>query len=89
VNIYLSTTKEFIWLPVYNDGVLVTEGVQYSVVLQPGNEGAHTAADIMNGKTGRVIDNLEPGLYKVWASVTGGPVELPHIALGSFRVIAD
>lgn len=87
INVYPRTTTEFIWLPVYNNGVLVTTGVSYSIVLQPGAEGTMTAADLMNGKTGRFIGpNIVPGLYKVWASVvTGGP-ETPHIYLGDYRV---
>lgn len=86
-NEYQRTTTEFIWLPVYNNGTLVTSGVAYSVVLQPGAEGTHTAATIMNGKTGVIIGpNITPGLYKVWASVTTGGQELPHFVLGTYRV---
>lgn len=88
-NSYPKSTVEFIDMPVTKNGVLQTTGVTYSVVLQPGGEGAHTPADIMAGRTGRLISGLAPGLYKVWAAVTTagtGTSEAPHIFLGSFRI---
>lgn len=88
--VYPKSTVELVWLPVYNNGTIVTTGVTYSIVKEvPGQitqEGTHTAADIVNGKTGRIISGLTPGLYKVWAAITTGGPETPHILLGSFRI---
>jgi hypothetical protein len=88
-NVYEKSTHDFIWLPVTKDGVTQTVGVTYSIVKLPGEEGTHSPADIMNGKTGRIIQDYEPGLYKVWAAVTPegtGNGLHPHIELGTFRV---
>lgn len=89
-NVYPKSTVEMIAMPMTNNGVVVTAGITYSVVKevpgQPCIEGTHTAADIMNGKTGRIITGLTPGTYKVWGAITGLAQETPHIYLGSFRV---
>jgi hypothetical protein len=89
-NVYERSTIDFIHLPVTKDGATQTVGVTYSIVKQPGAEGAHEPADIMNGKTGRIISEWEPGLYKVWAAVTpeGTGSQLhPHFVLGTFRIV--
>jgi hypothetical protein len=89
-NVYPRSTTEMIYMPMTNDGVIVTTGITYSIVKEvPGTitvEGTHTAADIMNGKTGRIISAMSPGVYKVWGAVTGLAQEAPHVYLGSFRI---
>lgn len=90
-NVYPKSTVEFISIPVTKaDGTVITTGVTYSIVLQPGPEGTHTAADIMGGQTGRLISGMTPGLYKVWAAVSTagtGTAEAPHMEAGTFEIV--
>jgi hypothetical protein len=89
-NVYPKSSVEMIAMPITNNGVVVTVGVTYSIVKEvPGVttvEGTHVAADILNGKTGRIINGLTPGIYKVWGAVTSASPETPHIFIGTFRI---
>lgn len=90
-NMYPQNTTEMVYMPVTNNGTVITSGVSYSIVKSiPGEvttEGTFTPADVVDGKTGRIISDLEPGTYKVWAAVTGYAGEEPHVYLGTFRIV--
>lgn len=68
------------------DGTPVTSGVSMAFTSdndRPTDWQAATALE--NGKVGRLVHDLEPGLYGVWTKVTDSP-EVPVAYAGTIRI---
>lgn len=63
-------TREFFPVNVRLNGTVITTGVEFSAT--PYGSRAHNfmPAAMLEGKTGIMIENMEPGNYRVWARVT-------------------
>lgn len=85
---FLKETLEFQPVSVKLDGVAVTTGVKFSVVLVVDNAavpGTWITATSLDGKIGFMVDNLDTGYYRVFAQITDNP-EIPVKKVGTFRV---
>lgn len=78
-------TVEFLPVAVLADGVEVVEDVEFSVTGGDDRPSAWTAAVLLGGKTGLMVEGQEPGRYTVWARVTG-ETETPVINAGQYNV---
>lgn len=84
---YPQETKEFQPIRVKVDGVEVTEGVEIAVLptnTRPEDEWI-AAVLLTNGHLGFLIDDMEPGIWNVWARVTTDD-ELVVLHCGDFKV---
>ena len=85
MNIYPRESVEFQPVPVYQNSILVTSNVAFSIVVQGARPSTFTAATILQGSTGFMVTGLLVGTYSVWAQITSAP-EIPVIYCGDFGV---
>lgn len=85
MNIYPRESVEFQPAPIYQNGLLITTAIAYSVVAFGARAGAFTAAITLQGATGFMVTGYSVGTYDVWAQVTSAP-ETPVLYCGSFQV---
>lgn len=85
MNIYPRESVEFQPVPVYQNGVLVTTSVSFSVVVLGARPSTFTAATVLQGATGFMVTGYSVGTYDVWAQVVSAP-ETPVLYCGSFGV---
>ena len=86
MNTFQRETKEFVPIDVYRGDVISTEGVLFAVTGPNERPVVFEPAEILEGETGILINNLVPGTYRVWAKVID-ILEVPVIDCGLFRVV--
>lgn len=91
MNIYPSTTDEFLPVTVTVSGTVVTGGVSFSVVKRaagytPTTPGTYQSPMSSGGLIGVRVNGYPPGIYDVWAQVVAPP-ETPVILAGQFQVV--
>lgn len=85
MSFYPRETVEFIPVTVTVDGVEVTTGVTFSVVIDGTRPTVWTAPTTLNGKIGVLVSGLAVGAYHVFAKITSSP-ETPVVECGRFTV---
>lgn len=83
---YERETKEFQPVYVTVDGVEVTTGISLAVVEKGKRPVTYGSASVLGSNIGVWVENLETGVYEIFARVTAQPPEIPAIPLGKFRV---
>lgn len=78
-------TIEFLPIAVTVDDVNVTTGVMFSTVIAPARPSLWTPAATVSGKIGMVVSEATPGLYTVYAKITGAG-ETPVILCGQYLI---
>lgn len=76
---------EFLAAPVTVDGAVVTTGVEYAVTTGSDRPTVWTAATLLGGRTGIMVQGYAPGYWNVWARVSSAP-ETPVVQCGTFQV---
>jgi hypothetical protein len=87
VNEYLKESLEFQAVPVTLNGVVVTTGIQYSVVTYGSDPSTFTNASTLSGQTGFYVGSYAPGNWHVYAKITSSP-EVPVIDCGDFVILS-
>lgn len=85
MNRYPRETDELLPAPVERNGVIATSGVQYAITADTARPTTWTAPYVVDGVSGVRVTGLAPGVWRVWAKVTGTN-ESPVIDLGNFTV---
>lgn len=78
---YPRETVEFIPVTVTVDGVQVTQGVEFAVVLGQARPTTWAAPTTLDGQIGVLISGLTPGSWVIYARVSASP-ETPVIKCG-------
>jgi hypothetical protein len=86
MNLYPRETDEFQPVTVTVDGVAVSSGVKFSVVVTTARPLVWVDPVSLSGKIGVMVSGLAPNDYRVYAQVTSSP-EIPVVDCGTFRVI--
>lgn len=85
MNVYPRESVEFQPVPIYQNGLLITAAIAYSVVALGARPGAFTSAITLQGATGFMVTGFAVGTYDVWAQITSAP-EIPVLYCGPFQV---
>lgn len=84
-NAYPRESVEFQPVTVTRDGVVITSGLSFAIVPDGDRPVTFTAAEILGGETGVMIQGLERGTYRIFAKITSAP-EVPVIDCGYFYI---
>lgn len=84
-NLYERESVEFQPVEIKLNGAVVLDGVSYAIVPDGERPVTFTAAVILSGKTGVMIQGLSRGTYRIFAKVLNTP-EVPVIDCGHFYV---
>jgi hypothetical protein len=82
---YERETIEFQAVTVTVDGVAVTDGVTFCIAPQSERPALFTAPATLAGNIGVMIQDLQPGGYRIWARVESNP-EQPVINCGYISI---
>ena len=85
VNAYPRESVEFQPVTVTRDGVSVTSGLSFAVVIDGARPTTFTAAATLEGRVGVMLSGLAAGTYRVFARLDASP-ETPVIDCGYFYV---
>lgn len=85
MNIYPRETIEFVGISVAIDGAITTDGIQFALTTFEQRPTDWIDAVILGGKTGVMIDGLEPGVYTPYAKLVNDP-ETPVLQVDAFQV---
>lgn len=91
MNVYPSTTDEFLPVTVTVSGTVVTGGVSFSVVQRrpstvQSQPGTFIPAVARGNQIGVRVFGFAPGIYDVWAQVVAPP-DTPVILAGQFETV--
>jgi hypothetical protein len=67
------------------DGAAVTSGVTFAITPNGQRPTTYTAPTTIGGQTGVMVQDLQPGIYQVWAKITSTP-ETPVILCGNIAI---
>lgn len=84
MNTYPRETVEFIPVNLTRDGETVTS-FDVCITKQRNRPTDWVPAQVLEGKTGTLIQGLQVGVYKVWARITDNP-ETPVIEVGTISI---
>jgi hypothetical protein len=85
MNTYPRETVEFQPVAVTVNGTPVTTGVQFAIAAAGARPITWAAPVTLNAQIGVMVENLQPGVWHVWAQITSTP-EIPVIDCGAFEV---
>ncbi|WP_193510498.1 hypothetical protein [Cryobacterium sp. BB736] len=84
-NYYPRETVEFLAVTVTVDGAPVTDNVEFCVTPVGERPELWDAPTVLDNRIGVMVQNQEPGNYRVWARVTDNP-EIPVVDCGYYTV---
>jgi hypothetical protein len=84
-NAYPRESVEFQPVRVTRDGLLVTTGLEFSIVPDGERPTVWTPSALVNNQTGVIVQGLQRGTYRIFARVAN-PQEIPVIDCGYFYV---